>query len=170
MKREIKEITTQDLEDIIGFDLKPKKEKKKANTVKINEELYNELSFYKYLTPADRGELLEDIAKYALKKWGYSFIVMKDKKMLYIVKDFKKLKTSILEQMLYIENEDENRSNGIIEISMNRKDKYKDTKIVSIAFTDMKKLGVDVISYDIIEEQEVQKEKILPTDQSRSIS
>ena len=229
MERQLKEITTQELEEIIGFDLKPKKEKKKANTVKVNEELYNELRFYKYLEPAEKGELLESIVKDVLTKGDYSFVEMRDKRMqkswgdfiimgsnkeviradvkssttykekdrlsmdyeyyqkdsskpyiplgaddnkgyllylkadmiiaintdskrLYIVKEFEKLREKILEQILYLELEGKERGNDIIDISVNRKDKYKDTKIVSIAFTDMKKLGVDVVIYDIIEE------------------
>lgn len=229
MKRELKEITEEDLKDVVEFDTIVKKEKEKVLTTKVLEELYDKLSVCKYLSKGEKGEFLEEIVKYILTKWKFKFIEMKDKDMqkywgdliimdssknviradvkasttykgrdklsmdyeyykkgtnipyipkgadnnfgylrylradmiisvnadskkLYIVKDFNKLRKKILEQMLDLELEEKNRVNNIIDISMNREDKDKDTKIVSIAFTDMKKLGVDVISYDIIEE------------------
>lgn len=225
MKKELKEITTQKLEEIIGFDFEPKKEKKKVDTVKVNEEIYNKLNNYSSLSPSEKGEFLEEIVKHILTRSNFKFLEIKDKerqkywgdliimdsikadvkasttykgkdklsmdyeyykkgsdspyipqgadnnfgylryleadmiisvnaesKRLYIVKEFKKLSKVLFEQILYLELEGKDRGNDIIDISINKEDKYKDTKIVSIAFTDMKKLGVDVISYDIIEE------------------
>lgn len=233
MKRELKEITEADLGNI-GFDSKPK-EKEKVNTVKVNEELYEKLDIYSYLSPSEKGEFLEEIVKHILTRWKFKFLGMEDKEMqkywgdliimdsnkgaikadikastkykgkdklsmdieyykkesdspyipqgadnnygyllylkadmiisvnaeskrLYIVKDFNELRKQLLFQMLYLEPEGNYKSNDIIDISINRRDKYKDTKIVSIAFTDMKKLGVDVKIYDIIKEFKNEKD------------
>lgn len=143
--------------DLIIMDSKKddiKVDVKGSTTYKGEDKLSMDFEYYK------KGSYSPYIPQGADNNFGYLRYLEADmiisinaeSKRLYIIKEFKKLSKVLLEEILYLELEGKDRGNDIIDISMNKRDKYKDTKMVSIAFTNMKKLGVDVRIYDIIEQ------------------
>lgn len=70
-------------------------------------------------------------------------------KKLYIVNKFRRLRDKVLELI----DDRGCTTSSLLEISTNRFDQFKDTKIINIAFEDMKQLGAEVIQYNLDKQQ-----------------
>lgn len=69
---------------------------------------------------------------------------------LYIVNNFQTLRKNVLELI----DDRGCTTSSLLEISVNRLDSDKDTKIINIAFQDMEKLGAEVFEYQLVKLEE----------------
>lgn len=74
-------------------------------------------------------------------------------KKLYIVNEFQTLRKNVLKLI----DDRGCTTSSLLEVSTNRLDPFKDTKIINIAFEDMEQLGAKVIQYKL-EKEEKQKD------------